>query len=80
MPWVHLIVGEAQFQCMMAYLWENMYEDSDFGPPRPAVYPTGAPGLQLRTALVVEKVSSRRQEHEQKQPQLVLPVPAAALP
>ena len=42
MPWVHLIVGEAQFRCMMSFLWENMYEDADFGPPRPAVYPPGA--------------------------------------
>ena len=42
MPWVQLVVGEAQFRCAMAFLWENMFEDADFGPPRPAIYPTGA--------------------------------------
>ena len=43
MPWAHLIVGEAQFRTMMAFLWENMYEPCSFGPPAPPLYPTGVP-------------------------------------
>ena len=60
MPWAHLLVGEAQFRCVMSFLWENMYEDADFGPPRPAVYPTGVqPPQQMGLRLLSPMIEGR---------------------
>lgn len=43
MPWAHLLVAEAQFRTMMAFLWENMYEPCGFGPQAPPACPIGVP-------------------------------------
>ena len=43
MPWAHLVIGEAQFSTMMAFLWENMYEPCSYGPAPPPLNPIGVP-------------------------------------